>query len=65
MINIETTFIEEVECERSKFGTIEGIYVKPLYIFDKIKNEQNKIINYTPPIDKYFYYQHLFNVVIY
>ena len=59
MVKIETTFIGEVECERSKFDTIEGIYVKPLYIFDKMKNEWKKIINYTPPIDKYFYYPHL------
>ena len=59
MVEIETTFIGEVECEKSKFDTIEGIYIKPLYIWDKNNNEWKKIINYTPPIDKYFYYPHL------
>lgn len=57
---IETTFIGIVETEkyRNSEGII-GIYVKPLYIWNKIREGWNKIVNYNPPVDKYPLYPHL------
>jgi hypothetical protein len=60
MVKIETTFIGSVECDKYiHYSGICGIYVKPLYIWDKINNEWKKIINYKPPTNKYFLYPHL------
>lgn len=57
---IESTFIGIVLAERYSFDTgISGIYIEPLYILNKEKNEWNKIINYKSPEQKYFYYPHL------
>lgn len=59
-VEIETTFIGQVETTRYRHDTgITGIYVKPLYIFNTIKGEWYKIIDYTPPDKKYFLYPHL------
>lgn len=57
---IETSFVGIVESSKYRYdsGTI-GVYIKPLYIFDKIDNIWKKIINYKPPIQKYFLYPHL------
>lgn len=61
IVKIETTFIGVVETGRYKHDTgIEGIYVKPLYIWDTMNNEWYKIINLNPPETKYFLYPHLF-----
>jgi hypothetical protein len=60
IVKIETTFIGVVEICRYKYDTgIEGIYVKPLYIWDTMNNEWYKIINLKPPKKKYFVYPHL------
>lgn len=58
---IETKFIGKVECEKSMFNEIFGIYIEPLYIWSQIDNEWKKIINYTPPTYGmiYFSYPHL------
>ena len=60
-VKIETTFVGKVICE--KYRVIEGIvgiYVEPLYIFNMMHDEWNKIINYKPPNgNKYFLYPHL------
>lgn len=59
-VEIETTFIGLVETERFKYDNgIEGIYVKPLYIFNIMNNEWYKIVNLNPPKTKYFLYPHL------
>ena len=60
-IKIETTFIGKVFCERYRHDEgIVGIYVEPLYIFNIMYDEWNKIINYKPPNgNKYFAYPHL------
>ena len=58
--SIEISFIGMVECIRSNWEDgITGIYVKPLYIWNKVDNEWNKIINYKNPTSKYFLYPHL------
>ena len=60
IVKIETTFIGSVKCVKSRHDTgIEGIYIKPLYIWDIINSEWRKIINYKEPETKYFYYPHL------
>ena len=60
MVEIETTFIGLVETVRYRYDDgITGIYVKPLYILDIMNNEWNKIIDFTPPTNKYFLYPHL------
>lgn len=59
-IEISTIFIGIVETHRSEYNTgIIGIYIKPLYIFNILNNEWNKIINYESPKTKYFLYPHL------
>ena len=60
-VKIETTFIGKVICEKYRdIEGIVGIYVEPLYIFNMMYDEWNKIINYKPPNGKkYFLYPHL------
>lgn len=60
-VKIETTFIGKVFCEKYRHDEgIVGIFVEPLYIFNMMYNEWNKIINYKPPNgNKYFLYPHL------
>lgn len=59
-IEIETTFIGIVEGEKSRHDSgIIGIYVKPLYIWNIMHGEWNKINNFTIPKTKYFLYPHL------
>ena len=63
IVEIETTFIGIVQTEKFKYDVgIIGIYVNPLYIFNKMNDEWNKIINYKPPSTKYFLYPHLLHV---
>ena len=63
-VKIETTFVGKVFCERYRHDDgIVGIYVEPLYIFNMMYDEWNKIINYKPPNgNKYFAYPHLLRV---
>jgi hypothetical protein len=60
-VKIETTFIGVVESCRSRYETgIQGIYVKPLYIWDIGNSEWYKIHYSNPrPKSKYFLYPHL------
>jgi hypothetical protein len=56
----ETQFIGKVSCHRSFHEDgITGIYIHPLFIYSKSKNQWLKIINYIQPTSKYFYYPHL------
>jgi len=55
---IQTMFIGKVVNYRSDNG-ITGIYVEPLYIWNELKYEWNKIANYRKPTTKYFEYPHL------
>jgi hypothetical protein len=55
---IETGFVGIVETERSSKG-IQGIYIKPLYIWSKVSSEWIKINDYETPNEKYFLYPHL------
>jgi len=61
IIEIETTFIGVIICEKYRFESgIIGIYLEPLYIWDKLNSEWNKIINYENyPKHKYSLYPHL------
>jgi hypothetical protein len=60
---IETSFIGIIECDKFRYDEgVTGIYVKPLYIWDKIMYEWKKIINYENPKKKYFYYPHLLSL---
>ena len=60
IVEIETTFIGVIICDRYRFDTgITGIYLEPLYIWDIQNSEWNKIIDYKPPDKKYFFYPHL------
>ena len=56
---IETGFVGIVETQRSREGIIQGIYIKPLYIWSIIGSEWMKINDYEPPNEKYFLYPHL------
>jgi hypothetical protein len=59
IVEIKTRFIGEIETHRSDITGFTGIYVKPLYIWNALKYEWNKIANYTRPNTKYFEYPHL------
>jgi hypothetical protein len=60
MVEIETTFVGVIESCRYRYDTgIEGIYVKPLYIWDMVSSEWYKILDLKPPQTKYFLYPHL------
>ena len=57
MVEIETEFVGVVEFGKTTDEIhFTGIYVKPLYIRDNIKNEWNKIVSFTPRTDESFYY---------
>ena len=56
---IETGFIGIIETQRSREDIIQGIYIKPLYIWSKVGSEWMKINDYEYPITKYFLYPHL------
>lgn len=56
---IQTQFIGMVDTNRSDETGITGIYIIPMYIWDNLKNEWFKIINYESPKSKYFSYPHL------
>jgi len=59
-VEIETTFIGVVETKKYKCDNgIEGIYVRPLYIWDIMNCEWYKIFVFNPPQTKYFLYPHL------
>jgi len=55
----ETKFVGIVETQRSREGIIQGIYIKPIYIWSIINSEWLKINDYKPPVTKYFLYPHL------
>jgi len=56
----ETFFVGIVETHRSREGIIQGIYIKPIYIWSILKSEWLKINDYKPPLaSKYFLYPHL------
>lgn len=61
IVEIETTFIGAIICEKYRFDSgILGIYLEPLYIWDKLNSEWNKIINYEHyHKHKYSLYPHL------
>jgi hypothetical protein len=60
IVEIETPFMGIVVGERSRFDRgIMGIYIKPMYIWDIMNNEWKMIVNYVPPVKKYFFYPHL------
>ena len=59
IFKIETTFIGIVETQRSSEGIIQGIYIKPLYIWSMVGREWMKINDYKFPNQKYFLYPHL------
>ena len=51
MVEIRTSFIGSVEHARiNEDNAIEGIYIKPLYIRDQIRNEWNKIAPVNLPL---------------
>jgi hypothetical protein len=56
---IERKFIGKVITYLSYYSVIQGIYVLPLYIWDDVLQEWNKIANINEPRQKYFYYPHL------
>lgn len=59
-VDIETTFIGKILMEKFRHSDgIIGIYVKPLYIWNIMRERWNKIVNYKPPENKYFLYPHL------
>ena len=63
MAEVETYFVGIIECERYIHDEgITGLFIKPLYIWDKIILEWKKIINYKNPTKKYFYYPHLLSL---
>ena len=55
----ETKFVGIVLTQRSSEGIIQGIYIKPIYIWSIINGEWLKINDYKPPFTKYFLYPHL------
>jgi hypothetical protein len=56
----ETFFVGIVDTHRSREGIIQGIYIKPIYIWSILKREWLKINDYKPPLaSKYFLYPHL------
>jgi hypothetical protein len=61
MVEIRTAFIGAIDWGKTTPDTgIEGIYVKPLYIRDQIRNEWNKIVTFKPRQDmSLLYYPHL------
>ena len=56
---VQTNFIGIVETSRGNEYGPQGIYIKPLYIYDCIIQEWKKIINYPRVEGKYFLYPHL------
>jgi hypothetical protein len=56
---IETGFVGIVETQRYREDIIQGIYIKPLYIWSIIGSEWMKINDYKSPVTKYFLYPHL------
>ena len=61
VVEIETDFVGVVDFGKTTNDiNFTGIYVKPLYIRDNIKNEWNKIASFIPTTDESFlYYPHL------
>ena len=60
---IKTDFIGMVQTSKERHNEgIMGIYVKPLYIWDKFNVQWYKIINLSPPSYKYFLYPHFLAV---
>ena len=56
----ERKFVGIVESYRYRCDVgIQGIYIRPLYIWNEDTLEWNKIVNYKKPKNKYFLYPHL------
>jgi len=55
----ETIFVGIVLTKKSREDIIQGIYIKPLYIWSILNSEWLKINDYNPPVTKYFLYPHL------
>jgi len=60
-VEIRTSFIGSVDWGKTTTDTgVTGIYVNPLYIYDNIRREWNKVVNFKPRDDDSFvYYPHL------
>ena len=59
-VKVETTFIGIVESCKYRHDTgIQGIYVRPLYIWDIMNSEWYKLVDLDSPSTKYFLYPHL------
>ena len=57
MVEIETEFVGVVDFGKTTDEKhFTGIYVKPLYIRDNIKNEWNKIVSFNQRTDESFLY---------
>lgn len=60
LAKIETLFIGKIECDKcTPHDGLTGIYVDPLYIYDKLNSEWKKIKEYKFTNSLYFVYPHL------
>jgi hypothetical protein len=59
MEEIENSFVGMVETCRGDSSGTTGVYLAPLYMYEKQTDEWLKIANYTKPTNKYFLYPHL------
>ena len=55
----ETKFVGIVTSQKYGNNIIQGIYIKPIYIWSIVNSEWLKINDYKPPVTKYFLYPHL------
>ena len=55
----ETKFVGIVTSQKYGNNIIQGIYIKPIYIWSIVNCEWLKINDYKPPVTKYFLYPHL------
>ena len=63
MVEIRTSFVGSVDWGKTGTGTdtgVSGIYVNPLYIYDNIRGEWNKLVYFKQRTDiSVLYYPHL------
>ena len=55
----QTNFVGIVTSQKYADNMIQGIYIKPMYIWSIDNREWLKINDYKPPNEKYFLYPHL------
>ena len=55
----QTNFVGIVTSQKYADNMIQGIYIKPMYIWSIDNREWLKINDYKPPVTKYFLYPHL------